>query len=108
MTCERCAVATKCPKNGSSPLFYGPGKRAHCHILGGYGRVPVDLAILSEESRVRAEKDGACLTIAEVPFMDDGHLVTETVKIFSGPVLGDRERPTAILGGQLNPRSPGT
>jgi hypothetical protein len=104
MTCDRCSVAQTCPKNGASPLFLSGGKRAHCRIVGGYGRTPVDPEILSSESRQRAEKDGPCLTIAEVPALEDGIVVHEVVKIFSPPVLSERERPTAVLGGQLNPK----
>jgi hypothetical protein len=108
MTCDRCAVATTCPKRGASPLFYGGGKRVHCRILGGYGRQPVDKEILSSESLERYGKDGPCLTLADIPVLEDGQVSWETVKIFHQAVLGDRERPTAILGGQLNPKSPGS
>ncbi len=105
MTCERCAVAQACPKNGSSPLFLPGAKRVHCRILGGFGKQPVDLSILSEKSKALVEKNGPCLTIAEVPRLEDELVTYETVKIFSQPVVSDREKPTAILGGQLNPKS---
>jgi hypothetical protein len=108
MTCNRCLVAQTCPKSGSSPLFFSSGKRAHCRILGGYGRQPVDEAILSAESLVRSKKDGPCLTLAEVPVLDDGMVTWEITKVFSPPIVNERERPTAILGGQLNPKNPGT
>lgn len=104
MTCDRCAVAKTCPRRGSSPLYLQGGKRVHCRILGGYGRQPLDPEVLSEESKKRVEKDGPCLTIAEVPSVVDGVVVHETVKIFAHPVLSDRERTTVVLGGQLNPK----
>ena len=107
MTCERCPVAPTCPRNGASPLFSG-GKRFHCRIVGGFSRAPVDPSALSEESKARAAKDGPCLTIAEVPTADDGLVSWEVTKVFSPPVLSDRDRPTAVLGGQLNPKSPGS
>lgn len=108
MTCERCAVAKTCPKQGSSPLFTSGNKRVHCRILGGFGRQPVDVSILSEESRKRMEADGPCLTLAEVPVFEDGIVAWELTKIFAEPVLNERERTTTILGGQLNPRNPGS
>jgi len=107
MACERCLVAQTCPKRGASPLFFN-GKRAHCHILGGYGRQPVDPTILSAESLERVKKDGPCLTLAEVPVLDDGMITWELTKVFGPPIVNERERPTAILGGQLNPKNPGT
>jgi hypothetical protein len=108
MTCERCAVAAKCPKKGASPAFTPGGKRALCRILGGYGRVPVDPGVLSPESLARSKKDGPCLTLAEVPVVEDGQVGWELTKIFSHPVIGAREKPDAILGDHLLPKNPGT
>lgn len=108
MTCERCAVATKCPKNGSSPTLTQGGKRSLCRILGGYGRVPVDPAVLSADSLVRSKKDGPCLTLAEVPKVEDGQVIWELTKVFHHPVIGAREKPDAILGDHLLAKAPGT
>lgn len=108
MTCERCAVAEKCPKKGASPTLTQGGKRALCRILGGYGRVPVDPAVLSADSLVRSKKDGPCLTLAEVPALEDGQVVWELTKVFSHPVIGAREKPDAILGDHLLAKAPGS
>ncbi|OPZ34895.1 MAG: hypothetical protein BWY99_02399 [Synergistetes bacterium ADurb.BinA166] len=86
-------MANTCPRKGSSPLSLPGNKRALCSILGGYGRTPVDRSVLSEESAARSDADGPCLTIAVVPRLDgpSGALVHDTVKIFSPPVLHERE-----------------
>lgn len=104
MTCDRCAVAQACPKKGSSPLFVTGGKRIHCRILGGFGKQPVEEGVLSEESKALVAQHGPCLTIAEVPKLEDGLVLHDVIKIFAQPVLNERERPTAVLGGQLNPK----
>ena len=93
VACSSCKVASTCPANGSSPLVRGGKPVALCHLVGGYGRTPVDKAILSAESLARAAKDGECLTVAEVPRYDDasGRVYYETVKIFAPPVLHSRE-----------------
>ena len=108
MTCDRCSVATTCPKNGSSPLIVSGGKRVHCRILGGFGRKPVDVSILSEESRKRMEADGPCLTLAEVPALEDGQVSWNLTKVFSPAVLSARESTVTLLGGQLSPKNPGS
>jgi len=93
MTCDKCQVAETCPRRGSSPLTL-PNRTALCRLLGGYGRKPVDIADLSEESRETAAKNGACLTIAEIPTLDkaSGKIYYETVKVFSEPILHPREK----------------
>jgi len=65
-----------------------------CRVVGGYGRTPVDPSSLSEESKARAEKDGPCLTIADVPTVDPhtGKLYLETVKVFHHPITHPREK----------------
>ncbi len=61
-------------------------------MIGGYGRLPVDPGIMSDEAREAAARSGPCLTLAEVPSVDESGRVTyELVKIFSPPVLHDRE-----------------
>lgn len=62
-----------------------------CRIIGGYGRTPVDRSILSSESALRADSDGPCLTLAEVPHFEDEVLSFKLTKIFSQPVLNKRE-----------------
>ncbi len=68
-------------------------RKVFCHIVGGYGRVPVAKSKLGPESLARSEKDGPCLTVAYVPTVDEetGTLQTELVKIFSPPVKHPRE-----------------
>jgi hypothetical protein len=91
MTCEKCAVQGTCPKNGSSPAFL-LGKQVKCRLVGGYGRLPVDPEILSDESKRLAAQNGPCVTIAEVPYLnDDGAIDFEVIKVFSKPILSDRE-----------------
>lgn len=106
MTCDRCPVSRTCPESGSSPLMEG-ARRYCCRIVGGFGRTPVDPSVLSKESAILSAKDGPCLTIAEIPFREDGVVEYKVVKVFSPPVLSDRERPGAMLGGMLDPKSPG-
>jgi hypothetical protein len=91
MTCEKCAVRETCPRSGSSPAFL-LGKQMKCRLVGGYGRLPVDPEILSDESKRLATQNGPCITIAEVPCLsDDGAIDFEVIKVFSKPILSDRE-----------------
>lgn len=94
--CQKCRVANTCPNRNSSPLNLS-GKRHLCRIIGGYGRVPVDDSILSPESSILAKTNGPCLTIAEIPREEDGEVVYEIVKIFSPPVLNERETTNEIM-----------
>lgn len=93
MECSKCRVASFCPKKGSSPLQLGDNKRALCSLVGGYGRAPVDPSILSDESRAISAANGPCLTLAEVPELDEGsgEVIYSLVKIFSPPILHERE-----------------
>jgi hypothetical protein len=88
--CVKCRVAEKCPRKGASPTVVN-GKRLLCGLIGGYGRVPLSPSVMSEESRARSTVDGPCLTLAQVPTVKDGSVEYELVKIFSPPVLHDRE-----------------
>lgn len=93
MTCDRCKVASYCSKSGYSPLNV-QGGFVKCRIIGGYGKKPVDLKKLSQES-VEKMKDGKiCLTIAEVPELDiaSGFFTFKVVKIFNPPILHEREK----------------
>jgi hypothetical protein len=65
-----------------------------CQVVGGYGRIPIDPSILSEKSKELSDKNGPCLTIAEVPThdIDSGKVRFEVTKIFHKPVLNSRER----------------
>lgn len=65
-----------------------------CELIGNYGRVPVDQCVLSEESKAKAAKWGPCLTLVNVPTLDPatGNVTMEVTKIFSPPVLHERER----------------
>jgi hypothetical protein len=104
--CAKCKVADTCPRKGSSPLIMSGGtKKLFCNIIGGYSKTPVDKSILSPESLERYEKDGPCLTIAEVPTRNnDGNIITEVVKIFSNPILHEREK-TNMNQNMIYPKS---
>lgn len=88
--CEKCQVSKNCEKNGSSPLEYD-GKKYYCKLVGGYGRKPVDETILSEESLKKMKESGPCLTIVEIPIVEDEILTYKAHKIFSEAVLHPRE-----------------
>lgn len=93
MTCERCKVASHCDLKGTSPLILNRKEIYHCRIVGNYGRDPIDQTVLSEESKQKVAEHGPCLTIAEIPVLDDsGVIVYQTKKIFSEPILHDREK----------------
>jgi hypothetical protein len=93
MECSKCRVAASCPKKGSSPLKLPSGQEMTCRLVGGYGRNPVDQSILSEDSKKLSKEHGPCLTIAEVPILDEcsGLAVYQITKIFAPPVLHERE-----------------
>jgi hypothetical protein len=95
MECTKCKVAETCPKKGSSPLILNSGKRLLCQVYG-YGRTPIEKAKLGPESLARSERDGPCLTIAELPVLDSdsGMVITEVLKIFNHPILHEREKTT--------------
>ena len=107
MTCSRCRVAASCPKKGSSPLTLKGNKKALCSLIGGYGRTPVSPEVLSQESREASLRDGPCLTLAEVPRLDEESelLVYELVKIFSPPILHERETISDHIN-MMVPKSP--
>jgi hypothetical protein len=72
------------------------GRKVLCTIIGGYGRTVVRKEILSPESLARTEKDGPCMTLAEVPTVDpdSGTLYKALTKIFHHPILHEREKTT--------------
>lgn len=82
----------------------GSGTKMVCRIVGGYGRQPVDPAILSPESLERSKSDGPCLTIAEVPSVVDGTFVIDVVKIFAPAVTHEREK-VAFNAEMIYPRT---
>lgn len=104
MECGKCRVANTCPRNGSSPTLTRGGKKVLCHIVGGYGRTPVDPEILSVESLERSRRDGPCMTIAEVPVIEDDSIVMTITTIFSHPVLHERET-TDDMQNRIVPRA---
>jgi hypothetical protein len=61
----------------------------------------VDPEILSEESKAIVEQNGPCLTIASIPVAENE---MQIFKIFSPPILNDREKPQIPIDG-LYPRS---
>lgn len=107
MTCARCKVAPTCPSRGSSPLT-PPGSRkpVFCNLIGGYGRDPVDPERLSEAARARAAADGPCLTIAEVPALDEAtkYVYRKTVTVYHHPVRHERET-AGFTANMLFPKS---
>jgi hypothetical protein len=104
MECSKCRVSATCPRNGSSPALTRAGKKVLCNIIGGYGRTPVDVEILSAESLGRSRRDGPCMTIAEVPVLEDDSIVMTVTTIFSPPVLHERES-TNDMQNRIVPRA---
>jgi hypothetical protein len=93
MRCDKCLVKETCPRFGSSPLMILNHPHL-CQVIGGYGRIPIDQSILSEESKQSSAQNGPCLTIAEVPTYDEdsGKVRFVITKIFHKPFLNERER----------------
>ena len=106
MHCSKCKVADTCPRNGSSPTTTKGGKSVLCRIVGGYGRTEIPESKMSEESRAIARENGPCITIAEVPTIDEpsGKLYFDVVKIWSQPIRHARES-TSVMMDRLVPRS---
>ena len=98
VTCDKCKVSQTCPARGSSPLYVEGKMKARCQLVGGHGKTPVQKEDLSPESLEKSLRDGPCLTIAQVPRLEDGYLVRETVKIFSHPVTHEREKVPDLMG----------
>jgi hypothetical protein len=75
-------------------------------LIGGYGRMPLDEAAMSEETKKIRDRDGPCLTIAEVPTLDPNTGIThyETIKIFHKPILHPREKTSEMLD-RMYPKS---
>lgn len=105
MECSRCAVANTCPERGISPKILN-NVQLSCRIIGGYGKVPIDASVLSDESKALMEKNGPCLTVAEVPIGDDLNLIEwKVIKIFSPPVSHERETTHVVFVSDLQPKS---
>lgn len=69
-----------------------------CKIVGGYAQEPVDRSILSPELARRADVDGPCMTLAEVPTREpSGHVHLELVKVFHHPIVHPRATTTECL-----------
>ena len=97
VVCESCKVSNECSKKNSSPLKVN-NRVYYCYLLNGYGRVPLDESKLSEESKEKVRKFGPCLTIAQVPTVDEsGRAEWVVEKVFSQPVLHGREKTSVIL-----------
>lgn len=106
--CSKCKVATNCKRFGSSPLIISGKITEYCRIVGGYGREPVDSSILSPESKTARDNNGPCLTIAYVPTIEgSGEVIMEITKIFSQPVLHERESVSWSIG-NMYPKIHGT
>jgi hypothetical protein len=105
MECDECVVAQTCPRKGSSPQKHNK-ITLKCRIIGGFGREPVDKSVLSAESLEILNRDGPCLTIAEVPSIDEeGFVSYDVVKIFSPPCLTAREKNVAVTSSDVTVRS---
>lgn len=105
MDCNRCKIASSCPKNGTSPTIFN-NKKLFCNLVGGYGRIPIEESKLSEQSKELVKIYGPCLTIAEIPIMDQelGIIRTEIIKIFHQAVKHERET-VSFQAGMLYPES---
>ncbi|HEY8095261.1 MAG TPA: hypothetical protein VIE65_04100 [Methylobacter sp.] len=100
ITCKKCKISSTCPARGSSPLSLDKGKRmAFCRILDGYANQPIDDDALSEESKKRKDRDGPCLSLAEVPRLDEasGKIYTEIIKVFHHPIIHPRQTTSEIM-----------
>jgi hypothetical protein len=100
MHCKKCKVASTCPAFGASPLALENGRKmVFCRLLEGYASKPIDDAALSEESRKTRDKNGPCLSFAEVPRLDtaSGKTYTEVVKIFHHPILHPRQTTSEVM-----------
>lgn len=104
MVCDKCAVAGTCPRKGSSPILVGKSL-VKCRIVNGFGKKPIEKHILSPESLKISERDGPCLTVAEVPSFSEGELSFDVVKIFSPPVLAQREMTQTVTSSDVTVRS---
>jgi len=91
MRCEKCRVSDYCPSKGSSPGVLKNGKHALCRLVGGYGRKTLPEKILSKESKELSANGRNCLTIAEIPIILGNDVFYKIEKIFSPPVLHERE-----------------
>ena len=92
--CAKCKIADACPRRGASPLQVpNSNKRVYCQLVNGYGRVPVPKWKLSPTSLAAYEKNGPCLTVAYIPYIEPlmNTVLSETVLIFSQPVKHPRE-----------------
>lgn len=91
--CKSCRISKYCPRCGSSPLRLPSGKMGVCRLVGGYGKKSVDISVLSKESKELFDKNGPCLTIAEIPTLDEcsGLMTYQVTKIFAPPILHERE-----------------
>ena len=105
MECGQCKVADECPARGASPLRLGSGKPVRCRLIGGYGQKPVPVDRMSDETRNVVERNGPCLTIAEVPRVDEpsGRIYFETVKIWSQPKLHPRQTTSVSMDRAMGP-----
>jgi len=105
--CAKCKVANWCPAKGASPINLGSGKPVYCRLIGGYGQVPVPEHKMSDKTKEIAKDQGACLTIVEVPRIDEssGKLYFETILIWSQPQLHPRQTTTTAMDRALGPSS---
>lgn len=105
LRCEKCKISSHCPVKGSSPMQI-QDEIVLCRIIGGYGKKPIRLEALSQESIELQKKHGPCFSIAEVPRIDtdSGHTYTEIVKIWHPEMFHPREKTNVVIDG-MYPRS---
>jgi hypothetical protein len=81
-SCKSCPLISGCEYVGSSPLIKGD-KKYYCRIIGGLAKRTVDESILSEESRIKYERNGPYLNIVEIPFKGpDDEILYNIGKVF--------------------------
>ncbi len=96
MECERCNVSNSCKYNGLSPVLL-KNKQYKCQIIGGYGNKSVDREILSEENKKLHDEGKTCLTLVYIPFEENGAIDYKLQKVFSPPVVTEREKPQITM-----------
>jgi hypothetical protein len=104
MVCDKCAVSTTCPKKGSSPISISTSV-LKCKIIGGFGTTPMDRSSMSEESIKTSDRDGPCLTVAEVPRTNGSSVEWDVVKIFAPPYVPDRDKKVIVTSSDVTARS---
>ncbi|HED37911.1 MAG TPA: hypothetical protein ENI76_06675 [Ignavibacteria bacterium] len=105
--CNKCLISEYCIYKGQSPLYVSKNSQTiECVIVGGYGLKKPSSEILSEESKKSQKKFGECLSIVEIPQLDQstGYVYTTTTMIWHPRIKHEREKSDMIID-QIIPRS---